>query len=337
MHIDNEKINKYCEFVKNILKQYNIDYDQISFIQQSENMTFRIEDKATREKYLVRVHQSMNQDDAKYQNNKNLIRCELLLLELLCHDRTLTVQRPVGNKDGDFITQAYCQWLNKDLCITVLQWLDGEIIDINDDKYDGLASQLGETMARAHQALNSLELPKDFTRMVYDLGAFKSNVLKLNKLTNLGILSDLRLDEIHKCTMNILKFIETNLTEDKHWGLLHGDLHEGNYIVNGEKIFFIDFSRCGFGYYLYDIAQTFMHLGIKNRQEFLKAYTKIIVLPNNCEKLLEGFFILSIIENMLFLSSNPDEHDHVINMANYLCDYALAHYIQDQRFILGNG
>ena len=36
----------------------------------------------------------------------------------------------------------------------------------------------------------------------------------------------------------------------QNWGLIHADLHEGNYLFHNEQIRPIDFYRCGFGYYL---------------------------------------------------------------------------------------
>ena len=38
------------------------------------------------------------------------------------------------------------------------------------------------------------------------------------------------------------------------WGMIHADLHVGNFLVNDQEIIPIDFSFCGYGHYLYDLS-----------------------------------------------------------------------------------
>ncbi|MFA4133068.1 MULTISPECIES: phosphotransferase [unclassified Brevibacillus] len=45
-----------------------------------------------------------------------------------------------------------------------------------------------------------------------------------------------------------------------NYGIIHGDLHQGNIVFHNGDPRPIDFGRCGFGYYLYDIAHTILGL-----------------------------------------------------------------------------
>lgn len=330
-----EDIKEYYKFAQKVLKEYEIYYDDISFLQQSENVTFCIEKKSSEERYLVRIHKSVNEDD-EYQNNKSLINSELLLLEELNSCELFTVQAPVKNRYSSFVTKVFNEFLGKDLNVTVLRWIDGEIIDINDEKYNELVFKLGEEMAKLHKCLNQWETPEGFIRTEYDLETSKANLSKLDKLVDIKIISKMKFNDIYKSTMNIIEFIEKNLSKDQNWGLIHGDLNECNYIANGKDIFLIDFSRCGFGYYLYDIALTLMHLSVENRRLFIEGYKNIFLLPSDYEKLIESFFALAIIDNMLFLSSNPEEYEYIKNMANFLCDHVINKYKNNDRFIFVN-
>ncbi|EPY05268.1 aminoglycoside phosphotransferase [Paenibacillus alvei TS-15] len=56
------------------------------------------------------------------------------------------------------------------------------------------------------------------------------------------------------------------------YGLIHGDLHTGNVVYNGEEPRPIDFGRCGYGYYLYDMAGALLGLGVKQREQFITGY-----------------------------------------------------------------
>jgi Ser/Thr protein kinase RdoA (MazF antagonist) len=327
-----EEIKEYYKFAQEVLKEYEICYDDISFLQQSENVTFCIKNKSSEERYLVRIHKSIDEGD-EYQNNKNMINSELLLLEELNGCEFLTVQAPVKNRYSSFVTRVFNESLGKDLNVTVLRWIDGDIIDINDEKYNGLAFKLGEKLAKLHKYSNQWEIPEEFIRIEYELESSKTNLVKLDKLVDIKILSKTKFNEIYKSAVNIIEFIKKDLSKDQNWGLIHGDLNECNYITNGNDIFLLDFSRCGFGYYLYDIAQTLMHLSNENRRLFIKGYKNISLLPNDYEKLIESFFVLSVIDNMLFLSSNPEEYDHIKNMSNYLCDHVISKYKNNDRFI----
>ncbi|BCJ96123.1 aminoglycoside phosphotransferase [Anaerocolumna cellulosilytica] len=330
-----EDIKEYYKFAQKVLKEYEICYDDISFLQQSENITFCIEKKSSEEKYLVRIHKSIDEGD-EYQNNISMINSELLLLEKLNACELFTVQAPVKNRYNSFVTRVFNESLGKDLNVTVLRWIDGDTIDINNEKYNGLALKLGEEMAKLHKYSNQCETSEEFIRIEHDLETSKTNLLKLDKLVDINILSKMKFDEIYKCAINIIEFIKKNLSKNENWGLIHGDLNECNYIVNGNEIFLIDFSRCGFGYYLYDIALTLMHLSNENRRLFIKGYKNISLLPNDYEKMIESFFVLSVIDNMLFLSSNPEEYDYIKNMVNYLCDYVIRKYKNNDRFIFVN-
>lgn len=58
-------------------------------------------------------------------------------------------------------------------------------------------------------------------------------------------------------------------------GILHADLHIGNLIVSRDTIVPIDFSFCGYGYYLFDLSITLSSL-----KPHLRVYSATRLLPN---------------------------------------------------------
>ncbi|MBO9610117.1 MAG: phosphotransferase [Paenibacillaceae bacterium] len=54
--------------------------------------------------------------------------------------------------------------------------------------------------------------------------------------------------------------------------MIHADLHIGNVVFRDNEPYPIDFGRCGFGYYLYDIAQSIMGLYPSQRTSFIVGY-----------------------------------------------------------------
>jgi Ser/Thr protein kinase RdoA (MazF antagonist) len=328
-----EEYRQYIQIVEKALLEYCFNYDNISFLQQSENITFCAQKSDIQEKYLVRIHQSINQASNDYQNNKDLIHSELLLLSNLNNCEEIRVQEPIKNKWGSYVTQIVSEVLDKELNITVLKWVHGGVIDINEKRYEGLAYTLGGKMAKMHKSLSGWEYPQEFVRREYDLSHMSCNIRRLHTLVDIDIISKEMYYEIYHIGIGIIEFIDRNLPKDGNWGLIHGDLNEGNYVIDGKNIFLIDFSMSGFGYYLSDIAQALMHLSVENRKLFIKGYQNNFLLPNNYERFIEAFFILAIIDNMLFLASNEEEHEYVSKLAHYLSNNLVKKYENNSGFI----
>jgi len=330
-----EEKEEHHKILETALKEYHINYDKISFLQHSENITFSAENKNNQEKYLIRIHKSINEDYSYYQDNIGLINSELLLLTKL-NSCGIKVQSPIKNKNCSYVTQVFSKLWNKTVNVTILQWVNGEDIDINEKNYKELAYNFGKEMARMHKCLSQWEVPKEFTRQEYDLRFLKNNMIKLEKLVDNKIISREIFNYINKACAEIIEFIDKNLSKKENWGLIHGDLTEGNYVVSEKSIFFIDFSMSGFGYYLNDIGQTLMHLSIENRKLFIKGYEDTFLLPNNYERFIEAFFIMAIIDNMLFLASSEEEHEHVSKLANYLSNNLIKKFLSNTKFIFGS-
>ncbi|MED1958767.1 phosphotransferase [Brevibacillus formosus] len=73
---------------------------------------------------------------------------------------------------------------------------------------------------------------------------------------------------------NCLLRIHANKNRN-HYGIIHGDLYQGNIIFHNGDPRSIDFGRCGFGYYLYDIAHTILGLYPSQRELVIKGYESL--------------------------------------------------------------
>ncbi len=120
----------------------------------------------------------------------------------------------------------------------------------------------------------------------------------------------------------------------QNWGLIHADLHEGNYLFYNEQIRPIDFGRCGFGYYLYDIAQSLDHLHPEVRTSFFEGYQTIGNLPSNYLQITEGFSIMASIETFAFHANNPNEHEWLSNTVRYVAQNHIPKYLENESFLL---
>ncbi len=127
--------------------------------------------------------------------------------------------------------------------------------------------------------------------------------------------------------------METLKQNQEVWGLIHGDLHDGNYLLYGDELRPIDFARCGFGYYLYDVASTIQYLPPAVRSSFFEGYQTSQKLPKNYIRIVEGFFIMAMIDVLSFHVNNPKEHEGVSDTVKDVTKEHIPLYLQGESFL----
>jgi len=84
------------------------------------------------------------------------------------------------------------------------------------------------------------------------------------------------------------------------YGLIHADFHAGNWLLDGDRVGFIDFEDLGWGYFLYDVATALF--GAIERTDypavadaFTRAYAGVLPLPEELENELLVFQALRVV------------------------------------------
>ena len=111
------------------------------------------------------------------------------------------------------------------------------------------------------------------------------------------------------------------------FGLIHADFHSGNYVLNGNIVSIIDFGRCGFGFYLHDLALALTEMNETQRGNFLRGYESIRSLPDGYANLNQIFLMLAYHDNLGTVASNPEEIDFIVNEMRFVtkaCQRAAA-------------
>ena len=318
------------ELAETALTQYNISDARLFFLGHSENVTFRIETSSSSgvepAKFLLRIHHPIAQQSDLIWQQHNVIESELLWLSALHCDTNLIVPKPVKNKNGTFVTSAAID-KKPPLNCTLMQWVEG--CQISTQPTPTQAWQIGELMARLHQHTSLWELPLGFVRPKYDWEELQTSLMKLHLVR----ISDADFAVLETVVKQIA-LVMTALGKTRScWGVIHADLNENNYIFHEDEVRAIDFSRSGFGYYLYDIGSTLLHLLPENRRAFVSGYQSVRLLPDDYENILEAFFLAAIIHNFAFHASNPNEHDNLLESIPYTTETLCSRYLQGEPFL----
>lgn len=94
-------------------------------------------------------------------------------------------------------------------------------------------------------------------------------------------------------------------------GLIHGDLHQENYLFAGAVPRVIDFDDCGWGFFLYDLAVTLFELEDRPAYERLRAallqeHAALRPLPARTDAHLAAFAILRRMQMLMWVLGSRD-------------------------------
>jgi Ser/Thr protein kinase RdoA (MazF antagonist) len=96
------------------------------------------------------------------------------------------------------------------------------------------------------------------------------------------------------------------------FGVIHADIHQGNYLFHDGDVRLIDFGDCGWGHYLYDLAVTLSELACLPHASTLRAalldgYRHVRELSPAHEALIDTFVMLREVQNLSWFVTARDD------------------------------
>jgi Ser/Thr protein kinase RdoA (MazF antagonist) len=317
---------------KESIAQYDIEYSDISFIRHSENLTYRVFSKSKAESYLLRIHYPLSGIIDKKWHDEKVINSELLWLQSLSRSTDIQVQVPVMNKSGKLVTTVK-NGENEKFC-SLLTWIEGTVRYESDEYNTAQAENLGSLSANLHNHGVSWKLPENFSRPAQDYNSTLENFEKLVKRNQVLNIFDKNSEEmIQKAIEKIGKCYESERV-NLNWGLIHGDLCENNYILNGNTVSPIDFSLCCFGSFSQDITTSLLHIFREDLwKSYFEGYKKHRALPCTIKDSIEAFFISTQIDSWGFHCTDPKEEDWLRSSIKACLDNYIPPFLKGESYI----
>lgn len=302
------------------IQRYDLEWDSIQFIQLSDTITYKIE-TSTDNNYLLRIHSDRLTSEE--------IRSELLLLQALNKSKDLNVPEGMASCDGNYVLDIETEIGYRRPYVTMMRWIEGE--HAIGEFTDSHAYNMGVLIGRLHAAANDFNSPSDFVRPTWGVESFKRDMAKLERYYE-HFLSKEGWKLYQDAAEKVVSQLTTMHPSEHNYGLIHADLHTGNMVFKDNQPYPIDFGRCGYGYYLYDIAGTILELWPKHRWMLIQGYESIRKLETDYIRDLECFFVMFMIENYCHHASDPRETASLIDEQKYAQAY-IREYLNGNPFL----
>ncbi|MCD0160043.1 phosphotransferase [Deinococcus sp. 6YEL10] len=293
---------QYAELPQFLLEQYGLHQAHVTLLREGDNSVFRV-DLPSGDRYALRLHTAGRHPVAA-------LISELEWLDLLARTAHLPVPQPVRNTSASWVATFTVPSALPLLC-TLLTWLEGEPLPEGQEFTLDQAAQAGQVLAQLHVQAEQFQAPAVFERPHYDAPSFLAGAQQLRQnLVNL--VEDHRLERLGVLLAQMIQDLGPLNDVPGGFGLIHADVHPGNFLQQEEGLALIDFDRCGWGPLLLDLANADLALDSSERAALLAGYTRVRPLPAGYEQSLKGLRVLAAVENLAFLSQRAHELPFVL-------------------------
>jgi Ser/Thr protein kinase RdoA (MazF antagonist) len=250
------------------------------------------------------------------------ITSELIWLDHLSHLFSGLVPSAVRQRGGALqpLRRPDVDRGGQNILWSMLTWVEGE--HLPDAASVSQAEAIGALLAGLHEASRRWRPPPRFVRPSYDPAAMDRALasLQLNMAPALPDLAWRSLGHKVECANEVLA---TCLDVQDSVGLLHGDVHDGNLVWSSDKTQprLIDFGRCGWGAFAFDIAVAQHFLPPTLWTPLMVGYRSSSTLTIT-ESALPALRFLAAMENFANLSEHEAEHDGLQSELLWLLEQA---------------
>jgi len=322
-------MGRFRHLVAEALSAYDVWPVRVSPLPRGDNVAFRVE-TAEGQRYVLRIHR-VRGDPWHPRRNAAQVESELTWLTALCRETDLVVPEPLPNRLGALLTIAEVEDVPEPRICVLLRWVEGRFLEA------GLTprhmERVGGFIGRLHLHALAFEPPKGFVRG--RLGETSPEVATFVEETVANVRGR---DAAAIAAEVICRARETQRAlgdTAEAFGIIHGDLHQENYLFHRGDVRAIDFDDCGWGHLLWDLAVTLSEVRYFPNYEtlrtaVLRGYRHVRPLAEDLERHLEPLMALRLLQLMLWFleqRDNPaftDWEDEVVMLQAELTAFAGA-------------
>jgi Ser/Thr protein kinase RdoA (MazF antagonist) len=308
-------------FARDALRAYPVDPQaDLTLVNISENTTYRVEDPATGERTVMRVHRT------EY-HSLQAIESELAWIAALREAGVVRTARVVNARDGAAVVEARLPD-GETRRVVMFEWLPGA--EPQDETLVVDFRELGTIAAKLHRHARGWQPPASFSRFSWDYEHSIGSQGHWGRWQD-GI-------GVHTAEREQLGRLDATLRERltafgcgaDRFGLIHADMRLANLLVDEGNVSVIDFDDCGWGWFMYDLGSALSF--IEDHPEvpemidaWTRGYRAVAPLSPAEEAELETFVLLRRLLLVAWIGSHADTElaqDLGVEYTRVSCDLA---------------
>jgi Ser/Thr protein kinase RdoA (MazF antagonist) len=290
------------------LEAWAFDGSKLTLVSASENTVYRV-DTDTGRSYALRIHRPGYHT---FQELESEQRWTAALSEA-----GIAAPAPVPTCDGKRYATVQLPDASESRHVGVVEWIDGvplaRIIDeaTNDELVAQRFEQLGVIAAKIHNQAAEWRVPDGFRRHAFDVEGLMGSTPFWGPFWELPQLKPGERRRILRARGAIRATLLDYGKEPTTFSLIHADLHPHNVMVDGERLYVIDFDDAGFGWHQYELAVAlFYYKGEKNfdvmRAALIAGYRSERDLTDTALELLPMFLLIRALVLLGWIHGRPE-------------------------------
>ena len=289
-----EKAERYEQLARKALTVYGLEDAELRFLGQGANVVFRVQTDDGR--WALRI--------CNPGRDHRILMRELLWLVALNRDTDLSVPEPVIMRTGDLFRSVSMPGLPGFHACMLFRWVKGRF---KEDLTTDHLRAVGQFSATLHKHAETFRWPEELAPVKVSAETVGDNVPRATLRAHYSN------DDVESllATVPIIQRVMRSLGEGHDiTGVIHGDLHQGNYLFYGGEARAIDFECVQWNYYAYDVATTFSYLSSRPDFEslesaYIEGYTGVRPLPCDLDGHIPAFDMLRAFTMIAWILGTP--------------------------------
>lgn len=316
------------------LAHYELGTVAIHFVQHNAGIVYRLDDADGNALYLLKIHESAG--DGLVDTPAQLA-AQMAWLQALSADGRVIVQAPIANCTGAFVTAVQLAGLDRLSAVCVQQWITAQHIGNWDEAH---ATAVGVLLASLHSI--SEEWPGSANEQ---FGSYEDKYLVeaidgLAITVAIGLINADQYALIRQAGERILTMVAGQERSKATFGLIHGDLHQGNVLFDGIQALALDYGAFR-SFFLYDLGVSLYHATFDTvaiRHALVAGYAAARPLTVADHDRLEAFMIMAALFNLAFQATLKEHRLSPINRRNMLqfAEKFCRPFVADEPFLFAD-
>jgi Ser/Thr protein kinase RdoA (MazF antagonist) len=219
----------------------------LTLLNVSENATYAVDDPATGERTVLRVHRHGYHDGAE-------IESELAWLDALREDTGVRTPRVLSTLDGRRLLAMPEEGESDPRYVVRFEFLPGVEPEEDGATLPESFELLGGITARMHEHALTWQRPPTFTRFAWDYEGAFGGVARWGRWQDGIAVGDAEREVLGRLDTALRTRLGRFGSEPHRYGLVHADLRLANLLEDGDECYVIDFDDSGFSWFLYDFG-----------------------------------------------------------------------------------